>query len=133
MAPIKKITKHTPYKASVGKRLEILRNQLGLDMQTMAARMSVTVWTYRAYRKGDRLPSTENLDQLTRTRNISLDWLFAGRGDMFYRDAKQALKEAREAERAQQAGDFFLSELEEMKHIMQRVPIVRHLVMANYQ
>ncbi len=140
MSPRKIKIKNTPYKASVGNRLEMLRNQLGLDVKMMAARLSVSKWTYMTYRKGDRIPPLANLAGLIKAHNISLDWLFTGRGNMFFLDVKQESEraakeaiEAMEAERAEKLSDTFHCEMEEMKDVMQRVPKIRYKVMGYYQ
>ncbi|MCP4217360.1 MAG: hypothetical protein GY765_22135 [bacterium] len=137
MSPRKVIVKKTPYKTSVCKRLEILRLQLSVDINTMAARLKVTPWTYRSYMREESLPSVDGAAQPAGTANVSLDWLLTGKGDMFYRDVEKETVRALEAERnaikTKNASDFLLSELEEMKLLMQQVPLVRHMVMGYYQ
>ncbi|MCP4214842.1 MAG: helix-turn-helix transcriptional regulator, partial [bacterium] len=81
MSPRKTFIKKTPLKISVSKRLEILRNQLGLKPSTMAGRLKVTAETYRAYGNGEPIPSTTNLATLAPTTNASLDWLITGKGE----------------------------------------------------
>ncbi|MCP4221420.1 MAG: helix-turn-helix transcriptional regulator [bacterium] len=129
--------KKTPFKASVSKRLEILRNHLGLDTKAMAAKMNINVRTYRTNGRGEHAPAAESLATLAKTTNASLDWLLTGRGGIFYRDVETETQRALEAERAameaQKKTDSFLREIEEMKHLMQQVPIVKHMVMAYYQ
>ncbi|MCP4213714.1 MAG: helix-turn-helix domain-containing protein [bacterium] len=115
----------------------MLRNQLGLDNNAMAARMNVSTWTYRSYKRGEHLPAVDNLGSLINTNNVSLDWLYSGRGHMFYLDAQQESERILEAERTaiekEKAADSFQREMEEMKQVMQLVPIVKHQVMAYYQ
>ncbi|MCP4214287.1 MAG: helix-turn-helix domain-containing protein [bacterium] len=133
----KRSIKKTPYKTSVSKRLEILRPHLGLGINAMAARMKVTPWTYRAYMRGESIPSVDGVVLLAGTANVSLDWLLMGKGGMFYRDVEQETERALQAERnaieTRNTSDFLLSELEEMKRLMQQVPLVRHMVLGYYQ
>ncbi|MCP4220557.1 MAG: helix-turn-helix transcriptional regulator [bacterium] len=124
MSPRKSDIKKTPHKTLVGKRLENLRKQLNLSASTLAAMMNVTTWTYRAYMRGEYFPSTDSLVALAKAENISLDWLLMGKGHIFDRPPQQ------ETERTT---DSFQREMEEMKHVMQRVPIVKHKVMGYYQ
>ncbi|MCP4220910.1 MAG: helix-turn-helix transcriptional regulator [bacterium] len=133
MSPHYNYVKKTPYKMLLGQRLEILRNQLGLDAPTMASRLNITIGTYRTYKKGEHLPSVNIFSDLVKTANISLNWLFTGIGDMFYPDVERAVKEALEAERTSTATDSFQRELDEMKLTMQRVPMIKHMVMGYYQ
>ncbi|MCP4219666.1 MAG: hypothetical protein GY765_33850, partial [bacterium] len=42
-------------------------------------------------------------------------------------------RETKRALEAERTADSFLREIEEMKHLMQQVPIVKHMVMAYYQ
>ncbi|MCP4213677.1 MAG: helix-turn-helix transcriptional regulator [bacterium] len=137
--------KRTAYKQEVGKRLESLRKHLRFNVGMMAARMGISVWSYRQYVTGNHTPRLPSLRNLVREYNFSLDWLFFGKGTMFFRDAEMAVKEAVEAESAAAEekvserkndsvrDDPFNVEMEEMKHVMRWVPIVRHSVMGYYQ
>ncbi|MCP4218113.1 MAG: bacteriophage CI repressor, partial [bacterium] len=137
MSPRRESLKKKAFKASVSKRLEMLRNHLGLDTKTMAAKMSIAVRTYRSNGKGDYSPSAESLATLAKTTPVSLNWLLTGKGDMFLRDVEAETQQALQAERAaietQTNTDSFLREIEEMKRLMQQVPIVKYQVMAYYQ
>ncbi|MCP4220381.1 MAG: helix-turn-helix domain-containing protein [bacterium] len=133
MSPRRNAAKRTPHKSAVSKRLEMLRNHLGLDTNTMAAKMKVAVSTYRTYKKGDYTPSPESLATLSNTTNVSLDWLLAGKGGMFFRDADRALEAEKQAVEKQKQTDTFERELEEMNQVMRRIPKVRYRMMAYYQ
>ncbi|MCP4217524.1 MAG: helix-turn-helix transcriptional regulator, partial [bacterium] len=150
---------NTVYKESVGRRLELLRDTQGLSPGAMAARMNISLWAYRQQKNGIHLPSLAGLRTLVKEHKLSLDWLYTGRGSMFFRDIdqekKQATEEAVAAERAarkaEQAAvkaiedenlriaallkenDLFHQEMEEMKRIMKRVPAIRYEVMGYFQ
>ncbi|MCP4219829.1 MAG: helix-turn-helix transcriptional regulator [bacterium] len=124
MSPRKNDLKKTPYKTLVGKRLEKLRKQLDLSANAMAAGMNVSTWAYRAYMRGEYLPSTDSLVALAKAENISLDWLLMGKGHMFDHSPKKE---------TEGTVDSFQREMDEMKHVMQRVPIIKYKVMGYYQ
>ncbi|MCP4215948.1 MAG: helix-turn-helix domain-containing protein [bacterium] len=98
--------KKTDYKLAVGNRLETLRKHLRYDINTMASRMNITPWSYRQYKAGNHKPNISSLRSLVNEFKLSLDWLFFGKGNMFYRDVdgeiSLAVKKAVETERTAQ-------------------------------
>ncbi|MCP4215487.1 MAG: helix-turn-helix transcriptional regulator [bacterium] len=105
--------KRTDYKAAVGGRLEQLRKHLSFDAKTMVYRMRISEWSYRQYKQGNHLPGLPSLRSLVKEFNLSLDWLFYGKGPMIFRDDSEVSRAAHEALEAERAK--FKETLEKMK------------------
>ncbi|MCP4218838.1 MAG: hypothetical protein GY765_29670 [bacterium] len=71
--------KHRP---GIAGRLKVFREYLGLDTKGMAAFIKITSNTYRKKERGQSLPGLKALSLMATEHNLSLDWLFLGKGPM---------------------------------------------------
>lgn len=58
-----------------GTRLKTARTNSGFTQRQVAERLSITERAYRSWEGGDREPSIEKLILITRTLNVSADYL----------------------------------------------------------
>lgn len=66
---------------TLARRLRAVRKHLGHSQREMAAKLGVPYRTYQAYEQGQQPPKMILLDRLGE-REINLDWLVKGRGEM---------------------------------------------------
>ena len=64
-------------------RLHKIRKKLRLSQEEIADETSITYRAYTSYERGDRKPSFEFLVKLVEKYNVNLNWLIAGKGEMF--------------------------------------------------
>lgn len=70
--------------AEIGQRLKQVRKYLDIQQNTMADNLGITAAYLSEIEKGKSTPSGELFLKITKTYNISLEYLFLGRGDMIY-------------------------------------------------
>ncbi len=86
----------------------------------MAAHLGLERASYAKYEIGRALPPHKNLEVLASHFDISLDWLVAGKGPMFYKGKARAVEETEE----------FTGEMKELFDHMLRIPLLRHEVLS---
>ena len=76
-------------------RLQKIRKKLKLSQEEIADETNITYRAYTSYERGDRKPSFEFLVKLVEKYNVNLNWLIAGKGEMFnapqYEDVKDEI------------------------------------------
>ena len=70
--------------AEIGERLKKVRKYLDLQQNTMADKLGITAAYLSEIEKGKSTPSGELFLKITKTFNISLEYLFLGRGPILY-------------------------------------------------
>lgn len=78
---VKSDQKCTPLPRSLGERLKVWRDHLGLNQQQFADLLKMNIGTLRKYELSINLPGSEALAAFG-TTGVSLDWLVLGRGEM---------------------------------------------------
>ncbi|MCD7865587.1 MAG: helix-turn-helix domain-containing protein [Clostridiales bacterium] len=59
----------------LGRRIRLLRSNLGLNQTTFAENIGITQSTLSSYEKGNATPSLDVLTSITANFHVSLDWL----------------------------------------------------------
>jgi transcriptional regulator with XRE-family HTH domain len=67
----------------LGKRLKTLREELGMNQKKFAAAIGISGSLLSQIETGQKNPVYEFLYKLMREYQVSLDWLFSGKGEMF--------------------------------------------------
>jgi transcriptional regulator with XRE-family HTH domain len=116
-------------KGEIGRRLERIRKNLGLNQRRMAARLNLADISYSRIERGLFYPSAITLHQLSSRLNVSLDWLFCGQGNMFIgkkETGKTGLEKAKSSNK-------FERDVEEMVYLMGHIPLVHYSMMDHFQ
>ena len=83
---------------SVGVRLQLTREAMGLNQTEFAERANIASNTYNQFEKGQRVPSVRIALKLCIAHDLTLDWIYRDdRSNLSYElgDAIRALQEAR--------------------------------------
>jgi len=100
-------------------RFRRMREALKCSHEKIAAHMGIERASYTKYENGWALPNLNSLSVLASHFDVSLDWLVANKGPMFYKGKVQA------------GGDIeFTGELKELFDHMSRIPLLRHEVLS---
>ncbi len=83
----RKRTGKTEEIAAIGKRINQVRAHLRIQQNEMAQKIGITNAHLSEIEKGKSSPSVEVVLKITKAFNISLEFLFLGRGKMLYLDA----------------------------------------------
>lgn len=70
--------------AAIGRRIKEVRKYLQIRQKDMALKLGITNAHLSEIEKGTASPSIELLYKITRTYNMSPEYLFLGKGNMFY-------------------------------------------------
>lgn len=116
-------------KAGISSRLEQVRKALGFSKQDMASRLGVQRPSYSRNEDGITFPASQSYYFLGKELNVSLDWLFCKKGSMFYSNNKPGKRELVLPEVREQGLPLEILELVED---MERVPLLRHELLAFY-
>ena len=114
---------------NVGKRLRIVREFFKFTQQQMANVLKMNLATYKKNERGIYAIKTNNLEQLHNELGVSLEWLLFEKDPFLWKDIQFIEKKEDNLLRK----DLFVEEMNEMKEILERVPIIRHSVMGHYQ
>lgn len=78
-----------------GSRLQETRKFLKLSQDEIATQIGISYRAYTSYERGDRKPPLDFLEKLVDKYKINLNYLIAGKGDMFimadFEDSKDEL------------------------------------------
>jgi transcriptional regulator with XRE-family HTH domain len=88
----------------------------------MGELFGITRSGYVKYESGDSYPRPRVISILARDFDISLDWLIAGKGPMYYKE-----KEQPESKPDPESG---LADIRELFRLMQLIPLLRYRVLA---
>ena len=108
----------------ISARVRKIREVLSYSQDSMAAHFGVARASYYRYESGEALPGPYALDVLANNFDVSLDWLIAGKGPMFYKEKKRP-EEKIKLENA-------LDEVKELLDHMDRIPLLRLEVLSFY-
>ncbi len=101
------------YFEGTGKRLGIIRRQLGISRKDMAGRLGLSWAAYYKNESGETFPRQTTLIRLEKEYDISMDWFMFGKGGMHYskeRARVQALE--KESESLKKNSESLKKELE---------------------
>ena len=114
---------------NLGKRLRIIREFFKFTQQQMADVLQMNPSTYKNNERGLHAIQINNLEPLHNELGISVEWLLFEKEPFLWKDIQIIEKKEDNLQRK----DLFMEELNEMKEILERVPIIRHSVMGHYQ
>ena len=67
---------------TVNQRIEVIRQNIGLNQREFAQLLDIDEATYSKYKKGTLIPGSTVLDKIVKNvKNISIEWLFYGKID----------------------------------------------------
>lgn len=137
-----------------GKRLSLVRRQLGLSRKDMAARLGLSWPAYYKNESGETFPRPSTVKRLEKEYDISMDWFMFGKGEMYYskeRARVQGLEQELEAlkkqlevvqenlsvkEKGLELKGFGIERKVEVKELldhMSRITLLYHEVMVHFQ
>ncbi len=73
-------------KNSIGERLKILIDVLGLKQKDFAREAGIPYKSLRHYIEGTSLPGSENLQKIILKFGVNINWLLTGEGEMFIKN-----------------------------------------------
>lgn len=111
-------------KVDIGRRLIKLRNRFGYKQQQMADQLGMAPISLNRIERGTFFPSAVTLNEIAVKFNVSLDWLFYGKGNMFMGKGEGETNKS---------GDIFERDIEEMVYLMRQIPLVRYAMMDHFQ
>ena len=111
-------------KIDIGRRLIKLRNRFGYKQSQMAVELRMAPISLNRIERGTFFPSALTLNEIAVKFNVSLDWLFYGKGNMFL--GKQ------ESEK-NKGENVFEWDVGELVYIMRQIPLVRYAMMDHFQ
>jgi transcriptional regulator with XRE-family HTH domain len=111
-------------------RVKEVREALKGSQEEMAARFGVGRSSYIKYEYGNSFPALPTLILVSRSLDISLDWLIAGKGPMFYQEKEREQGEATEVQADGLTG--LEEEVQALLHHMATIPLLRHEVLRFY-
>lgn len=76
---------------SVGARLRLTRDALGMDQGEFGSRAGIKSSTYNQYEMGVNMPSLEAAHRLCDTYHLALDWIYRGETHSLRRSTEQAI------------------------------------------
>ncbi|HLP61144.1 MAG TPA: helix-turn-helix transcriptional regulator [Candidatus Deferrimicrobium sp.] len=104
---------------AIGERLKKAREPFKLSQNEMADHLGVYRSSYSRYESGRISPQMLSLYKLATENDISMDWLIADKGPMYYG----------EREKAAAAGTLG-EDVDELLNHMKRIPLLRHEVLV---
>jgi transcriptional regulator with XRE-family HTH domain len=114
-------------------RMRRIRKALGRNQTRLAEGLGLVRQTYTRYETGKLVPGIYTLSLLAKRYNVSLDWLIADKGPMFFRlepDSPPPLPEP--PLEANPGPEIPKEELELLEH-MAHIPLLRFQILAFFQ
>jgi len=112
----------------VGDKLRKARKPLKYSQNEMADRLDAYRTSYHRYERGETSPQLTALYELAKTFDISLDWLIADKGPMYF-------KEKEVKEKPEPAADTPQTTQEDIKELiehMEQIPLLRYEVLVMF-
>ncbi len=106
--------------AGIGSRLREVRLRLGLSQEKMGRLLNLKKSSFGKIERGECRPTARILRNLTDKYDVSMDYVFSGRGAIFFEDGNR------------EPGEF-ASDEEEMLYLMKKVPLVRYSMLNHFQ
>ncbi|MCP4147006.1 MAG: helix-turn-helix domain-containing protein [bacterium] len=108
----------------IGDRLRALRSRLGISQQSLGARLKLSRTGYGRYETGENSIGLPALAKLASDMDVSLDWLIAGKGPVFF---KQKATVASESGMSGQ-----LDEVQDLLEHMEKIPVLRYEIFGAF-
>jgi transcriptional regulator with XRE-family HTH domain len=107
----------------IGMRMRQLRKALGYTQEQMVGYFDIGRANYSRIEKGEIFPGAAILHTLNVEFDVSLDWVIANEGQMFY---------PREKGKREEVMDFgpYGDEVRELLVYMDKVPMIKHAVLG---
>ena len=86
-------------KASVGERLRLTREALGLQQNEFAERARIATNSYNQYERGKNMPNLPAAHALCDHHNLTLDWIYRGDASGLKYQLADAIKALRSVRR----------------------------------
>ncbi len=106
----------------IGRRLRELRERLNKNQAEMGRLLGLRKDAYGKYERQNSHPPFKVLSALATRYNVSLDYLFCGRGTLFYGDQPAGTGRPGKTD-----------ELSELLDLMEAVPFVRYSMLSYFQ
>ena len=103
-------------------RIRKMRETLRSSPDSMAAHMGVARSSYNKYEYGEAFPGPIGLNALVNNFDISLDWLVANKGPMFYKGKAQMAEDENMA--------AVMGDVKDLLAHMERIPLLRYEVLT---
>lgn len=108
----------------IGARFKRMKEELRLSTARLAARLGISSSTCSKYEYGETFPGPNIFSVLAEDFDVSLDWLLAAKGPMFY---------SQKASPQERAGfEEVMSEVKELLADMERLPLLRCEILGLY-
>ena len=107
-------------------RFKKMRKALDISQEKLGTHLGVARPSYTNYESGYTFPGLEALGVLANNFDVSLDWLIANKGPMFYK-GKGKLRQQEENGLAELPGD-----MKELFDLMVRVPLLHYQMMTHF-
>lgn len=146
------------FSREVGRRLTMLRRQLGFSRPEMAKRFGISSNALGKNEHGDSSPNTQTLHRLASDFDISMDWLLFNKDPMYYKDKKTmeeleqeiaelkkeldlarqqlAVSEKEKPTESKEMGTAAVPQLEpevrELVEQMGKIPLLHHEILAHF-
>ena len=82
---------------TIGKRLKVLRKEVGLSQQKLADALGVTQTTVGMWEVDKTTMTDRSAQQICATFGVSYDWLTTGTGEMFEQSDEQLVNDTMQA------------------------------------
>ncbi|NIM11540.1 MAG: helix-turn-helix domain-containing protein [Candidatus Aminicenantes bacterium] len=112
-------------KREMSLRFKQMREALEYSQEKMAAHLGVVRPSYTKYESGFALPSLPTLRVLAASFDVSLDWLVANKGPMFFNE-KAVPEKKSDLENV-------MDDVKELLESMERIPLLRYEVLSFFQ
>ncbi len=112
----------------VGDKLRKARKPLKYSENEMADRLDAYRTSYHRYERGETSPQLTALYELARTFDISLDWLIADKGPMYYKEKQVKEKPGPAADTPQAVRE----DINELLEHMEQIPLLRYEVLVMF-
>jgi transcriptional regulator with XRE-family HTH domain len=121
------------YVQEMALKIKKLRKARGLNGPQMANELRLNRSSYYRLERGDTIPSLNTAMTLAKKMNISLDWLYMNRGDVYYLEkAPQGKTEKAETTDQNQINEPLPADLEEMMKYALQVPLLKFELLATF-
>jgi transcriptional regulator with XRE-family HTH domain len=109
-------------------KLKQVQQSFRYSNNMMSQKMGITPGNYRKITQEAMLPETFTLYKLSRSLNISLDWLLLGKGAMYLKKTEPET----EAMPIPKIEEPLSSELKELVDLMVRIPLLRYDMLNHF-
>jgi len=122
----------------IGTRLERLREQFNYSREKMAVQCGLTKSGYYKNERGQSLPKLSTLERLSRNCDLSMDWLFFGKGPMLFNEKETQAKKVIPVENQQeeitaetaQNLEPVMPDVKDLLAHMEKDPLLRYKVLV---